>query len=92
MSHYLGGLAGVLGRYDEADSYFSQSAAMSERLGATFFAARTDLWWGKMLGERDDPGDTERAHELLTKARTLAAANGYADVERRATEALEHLR
>ena len=27
VSHYLGGLAGVLGRYDEADAYFSQSAA-----------------------------------------------------------------
>ena len=31
VSHYLGGLATVLGRYDEADAYFAQAAAFNER-------------------------------------------------------------
>ena len=81
----LGGLATVLGRYDEADAYFAQSAAFSDRVGAKFFAARTDLLWGRMLAERRAPGDTEKARELLTKAQSAAAAHGYGNVERRAS-------
>jgi class 3 adenylate cyclase/tetratricopeptide (TPR) repeat protein len=88
VSHYLGGLATVLGRYDEAESHFVQSAAVSDRVGAKFFAARTDLLWGRMLAERRVLGDTERARNLLSKARSAAAANGYRAVERRATAAL----
>ena len=56
VSHYLGGLATVLGRYDEADAYFAQAAAFNDRAGAKFFAARTNLSWGKMLAERNAPG------------------------------------
>ena len=33
VSHFLGGLAAVLGRYAEADAYFAQAAATSERTG-----------------------------------------------------------
>ena len=91
VSHALGGLATVLGRYDEADAYFTQAAAFSERFGAKFFAASTDLAWGTMLAERGAPGDTEKARDLLTKAQSTAAAHGYANVERRAGEALQHL-
>jgi tetratricopeptide (TPR) repeat protein len=91
VSHYLGGLATVLGSYDEADAYFAQAAAFSDRVGARFFAARTDLLWGKMLAERRAPGDTEKARDLLSKAQSAAAANGYANVERRAAAALQLL-
>ena len=44
-----------------------------------------------MLAERDAPGDAERARDLLTKAHAAAVAHGYASVERRAAEALQHL-
>ncbi len=88
VSHYLGGLANVLGRYDEADAYFSQASAMSERLGARFFSARTDLWWGTLLIERNRPGDAEAAVMHLTNAQRVARAQGYGNVERRASEAL----
>ncbi len=64
ISHYLGGLATVLGRYDEADKYFSHASDMSERMHAKFFAARTSLSSGKMLAERNLPGDTQRARDL----------------------------
>jgi hypothetical protein len=89
VSHYLGGLAGVLGRYDEADAFFSQSAAMSERMGAKFFLARTDLWWGMMLARRNRPGDADAAKARLLKAQRAARAFGYGNVDRRATQALE---
>ena len=91
VSHYLGGLAGVLGHFDEADAYFSQSAAMSQRMGAKFFAARTDLWWGNLLERRGHPGDRDKATALLTRAQQAAQEFGYGNVERRATEALATL-
>ncbi len=91
VSHYLGGLATVLGRYDEADAYFAHAAALNDRANAKFFAARTNLSWAKMLAERHAPGDDERARDLLTKAHAAAAAHGYANIERRAAEALQHL-
>ena len=91
VSQYLGGLAGVLGRYDEADSYFAQASRFNARVGAACFAAQTDLWWGKMLAERQAPGDARKARDLLTKAHTVAAANGYGTVERRAADALQLL-
>jgi hypothetical protein len=91
ISHYLGGLSTVQGHYDEADAYFTQSAATCDRIGMKFYAARNDLWWGSMLAERCSPRDAERARELLTKARFAAAANGYGNVERRAVTALQLL-
>jgi tetratricopeptide (TPR) repeat protein len=91
VSHTLGGLASLLGRYDEADAYFAHSAASSERANAKFFAARTHLLWGRMLAERGDPGDIERARDLLTRAHATAVANGYGTVERRAATALRDL-
>jgi hypothetical protein len=88
VSHYLGGLATVLGRHDEAATYFAQSAALSERVRGRFFAARTDLAWGRMLAERRARGDSERARDLLTKAHKVATTNGYGGIERRAARAL----
>jgi len=91
VSHSLGGLATVLGRYDEADAYFDRSAAMSARMKAKFFGAVTDLLRGNMLAERQADGDTEKARDLLTKAQGAAAAYGYGNVERRAAAALRRL-
>ncbi len=88
VSYYLGGLATVLGRYDDAEAYFVQSASFCRRAGAKFFAARTDLAWGKLLTARRGPGDVEQARELLARAQTAAATLGYGAVERRAAEAL----
>jgi hypothetical protein len=91
VSHYLGGLSTVLGRYAEANVFFAQSAAFSDRVGARFFAARTNLLWGRMLFERNAPGDVENAWNLFTNAHTVAEANGYGVVERRAAAALQGL-
>jgi hypothetical protein len=91
VSHFLGGLAAVLQHYDDADTYFSRAAAFSERVDAKFFAARTNLCWGRMLAERKAPGDIEKARERLTRAQTAATTHGYANVERRATRALQAL-
>jgi tetratricopeptide (TPR) repeat protein len=91
VSHYLGGLLAVLGRYDEADAYFNQAAEFSDRVGAKFFAARTALSWGRMLAERRALGDADKARDLFTRAHAAAAAHGYRNVERRAAAALQGL-
>ncbi|MGA2522296.1 MAG: hypothetical protein ABSG81_15930, partial [Acidimicrobiales bacterium] len=91
ISLYVGGLATVLGRYDEADASFARSAAMSERFRAKFFAARTELSWGRMLAERRAPGDTDKARDLLEKAHTTAVAHGYGTIRRRAAHTLQLL-
>ena len=87
----LGVLATVLGRYEDADAFCAQASAMTQRTGQTFFSAQTDRWWGQMLAQRDAPGDLDRARELLLRAQTVAATNGYAYIERRATEALQRI-
>jgi len=89
VDQFLGGLTTVIGRYDEANAYFAQCSSFCDRVGAKFFAARTDLSWGRMLAERQVPGDIEKARDLLTKAQTVAAAHGYGTVERRAVAALQ---
>jgi tetratricopeptide (TPR) repeat protein len=91
VSHCLGGLATVLVRYDEADAYFTQAAAFNHRANARFFAAATNLSWATMRAERRAPGDIEKARDLLSKARAAAVTHGYANVERRAAAALQHL-
>jgi class 3 adenylate cyclase len=91
VSRSLGGLAAVLGRYDEADAFFSTSAASSGRAEAKFFVAQTDLLWGMMLADRRAPGDIEKARDLLTRARSVAASNGYGIVELRAASRLQML-
>ena len=91
ISYILGSLATILGRYDQAEVYFASAAEFNERAGAKFFAANTNLAWGKMLAERAAPGDVERARHLLSMARTAAVAYGYAGTEQHAAEALDHL-
>lgn len=88
VSQHLGGLAAILGRYVEAEKYLSQAAVSNERAGAKFFAARTNLVWGLMLSERNGPGDIEQARTRLAAAHTVAESQGYANLARRAAEAM----
>jgi hypothetical protein len=92
VDQFLGGLATVIGRYEEANAFFARSSSFCDRVSAKFYGARTDLSWGRMLAGRQTPGDIERARDLLTKAHTTAATYGYATVERRAAKALRELK
>jgi tetratricopeptide (TPR) repeat protein len=84
VAHYLGGLATVLERFDEADEYFAEAARLCEFMQAKFFAARTEVAWARMLLARGRPGDERQARRLLRAARTTAATMGYGTVARRA--------
>ena len=91
VATYLGGLATVVGRFEEAESYFEQAAELNARGEMRFAEAETNLLWGRMLRARNGPGDTDRARSLLEQARESAAARGYAMVERRASAELSKL-
>jgi tetratricopeptide (TPR) repeat protein len=91
VATYLGGLATVVGRYEEAESYFEQAAELNTRGEMRFAEAQTSLLWGRMLCARNGPGDADRARELLEQARESGAARGYAMVERRASAELSKL-
>ena len=91
ICHYLGGLAAVLGRDDEADAFFDRSARMCRGIGAQFFLAQTELLWGRTLARRGRTEDRDRALELLEQARSSAIAKGYASVIARADEAIQRI-
>ena len=88
---YLGGMAGVLGRYDEAERYFVEADDLNKRGAMRYAEAQTNLWWGRMLLARGGSGDVERARDLLDSARMIALDHGYGLVGRRAAEEMSNL-
>ena len=84
VSHYLGGLAAVLGRPDQSDAYFARATALNDRMQAKFFAARTDLSWGRVLGRASGTRVTPRRPGSCSVGHRPRLANGYGGVERRA--------
>ncbi len=88
---YLGGLATVLGRYDEAEALLLRAADLCETNGMRFFAALTDLRRGQLCLDRGLDDDFESARILLTSAQNAASASGYGWVEREAAVALTRL-
>jgi class 3 adenylate cyclase/tetratricopeptide (TPR) repeat protein len=91
VSHSLGLISTVLGRYDDADAYFADASECTARAGRTFFSAQLDWRWGQMLVQRNGAGDRTRARELLERAQTSAVSHGYPHIEKAAADALQRL-
>jgi hypothetical protein len=91
VAMFLGGLATVVERFEEAESYFAQAAELNTRGDMKYAEASTNVLWGRMLRTRSGPGDAVRARQLLEQARESAAARGYALVERQASAELSTL-
>ncbi|MEK6285150.1 MAG: protein kinase [Acidobacteriota bacterium] len=70
---FLGILATTLSRWEEAVTHFEGALLMNTRIGAIPFLALTQQEYGSMLMKRGDPGDREKAHQILDQA--LATAN-----------------
>jgi tetratricopeptide (TPR) repeat protein len=88
LSYSVALLATTLGRFEEAEARFGTAAATHARLGAPIWLARTRFEWARMLLARRQPGDTERARELLGQALATARELDLANIERRAAELL----
>jgi class 3 adenylate cyclase len=75
-SHYLGSLAATMSRWEEAERHFKDALEMHTKMGARPWLARTPHDYAKMLLARDEPGDRERALELLSQALDTAQELG----------------
>jgi DNA-binding SARP family transcriptional activator/tetratricopeptide (TPR) repeat protein len=68
VARYLGILATTTSRWDEAARHFEDAIVINARIGARPWLAHTQHDYARMLLERDQPGDHERARELLAEA------------------------
>jgi len=78
VSRSLGGLAAVLGRYDDAVAHFEDAIETHERVGAKGWLAVTHRDYGRMLLARDLPGDRAEALRHLSDAVEIATGAGMA--------------
>jgi tetratricopeptide (TPR) repeat protein len=67
-AHWLGLLAGTLKRWDAAVAHFEEAIETNARVGARPYHARSQHEYARMLIERGEPGDTDKAKTLLTEA------------------------
>ena len=83
----LGQLETVLGRYEEADAHFAAGLAIEEPMGYTALAARSRLWWARMLLARDTGDDHATAQQLLDEASAIAERCGLGLLSRDVAQA-----
>ena len=67
----LGQAAAALERWEDAERHFEEAIAFAERTNTRPWAARTQLYYGQMLLDRDKKGDREKALELANQALTV---------------------
>jgi tetratricopeptide (TPR) repeat protein len=85
VSRYLGALATTLGRWEEAAQHFEDALAMNARMDARPWLAHTQYQYATMLLARDQPGDSEKAVELLKAALVTARELDMRALEERLT-------
>lgn len=84
LQHYLGALAHVLGRYDDAIVRLDHSVTMHRGLPSPFFEARSSYELARALIERSEGDDLAAARTHVTRAVELADTHEYRTVYRRA--------
>jgi tetratricopeptide (TPR) repeat protein len=70
VSRYLGLLATLLGRFEDGSSHFEDALVLNARMGARPWLAHTQEDYARLLLERGEPGDREKAQTLLDAAVT----------------------
>jgi tetratricopeptide (TPR) repeat protein len=85
VSRYLGALATTLGRWEEAERHFEDALAMNARMEVWPWLAHAQYQYATMLLARDQPGDGEKAKELLKAALITARELGMRALEERLT-------
>jgi DNA-binding SARP family transcriptional activator len=68
ISRYLGILAAVAQRWEEAERHFEAALEMNRRIGARSWLAHTQADYARMLSARAEGDDAERAIELARRA------------------------
>jgi len=87
-AHYIGLLATTLSDWGTATEAFNTALDIHERMGARPSLARTRCGFADMLLQRNEPGDLERAADLLGMARAAANELEMTPIVERATSLL----
>src|SRR5262245_32209792 len=85
VARYLGALAAVLSRWEEAEQHFHDALAMNTRMGARPWVAYTQYDYATMLLRRHQPGDQDKAQALLALALATAQEVGMPRLEGKIT-------
>jgi hypothetical protein len=91
LEHYVGGLATVLGRHDEAVGRLERSCEVHATIEAPFFEARSRHRLAAALLARNEPGDVAAAQAELHRAVGIAEHHRYRMVHLRAAQLLANL-
>lgn len=78
---YLGSLARMLGRFDDAQAHLERALRFNQRMGARPSVARTQCEYGRLLLKRGHASDREKAIDLLRKSLATASALGMQYLE-----------
>jgi class 3 adenylate cyclase/tetratricopeptide (TPR) repeat protein len=89
LSRYLGALAAMLERWDDAERHFEDALTMNMRMEATPWIAHTRYQYAMMILRRNRAGDRERALEPLHTALAAAHGLGMGALTERVSAALE---
>jgi DNA-binding SARP family transcriptional activator len=85
---FLGMCAATCHRWDDAERWYHSALTFEESVPTPPNAARTRLWWARMLLDRRGPGDAARSRELLQQALTTSSALDLTGISNEATELL----
>ncbi len=91
VAAFLGRLASVLGRRDEALAHFEHADDALSSLRSPFWLSRNQVDWARELISCGGAEDLEHALVLLRKAKATAVAYGCSAVEARAEDLLSSL-
>ena len=75
-ARYLGSLATMLGRYEDAERHFGVALDLADAASARPERGRILAAYGKMLLARGHGGDASKAHDFLREARAIATELG----------------
>jgi DNA-binding CsgD family transcriptional regulator len=88
---YLGQLAEVRGRPDQAERYLEAALRLDERTGSPTWTAHSSYALGGFLARRGRRDDRSRAQALVGRADDTARALGMATLARRCTALLDEM-
>src|SRR5262249_54270167 len=86
VARFLGLLATVLARYDDAERHFEDAFQINARIRARVWVAHTQHDYAHMLVARDGPGDRARAAALAAQALATAREVGMKPLEAKLVE------
>ena len=75
-ARYLGQLATLVSRMDEAEDHFQRAIELESRMSSPVWLAHSQYWYSQMLLKRGRSGDIENANELLDSSAATASRLG----------------